>query len=56
MDLNSQSKLINTAPSDGRTPLFAAEPHVRNWFRFSGYSAAVEQRMNILTACHMTVS
>lgn len=35
---------------------FAEEPHVRNWFHFCGYSAAVEQRMNILTACHMTVS
>jgi len=55
MGLKSQSKLINLAPPDGRTPLFAAEPRVRNLFRFCGYSAAVEQRMNILTACHMTV-
>jgi hypothetical protein len=56
MELNSQSELTKKAPPVGRTPLSAAELRVTNWFRFCGYSAAVEQRMNILTTCHTTVS
>jgi hypothetical protein len=31
-----------------------SERDARNWFRFYGYSVAVEQRMNIFTACHVT--